>query len=77
MSESRLDIDSEFVNVAIETSSNTTESLSMKKALLLVAVVCMAIGSLVAKDPVGKIFSVKGKAYIAHLLQKKKVAEVG
>lgn len=49
----------------------------MKKALLLVAVVCMAIGSLVAKDPVGKIFSVKGKAYIAHLLQKKKVAEVG
>jgi hypothetical protein len=52
------------------------ESVSMTKATLMIALVLLTAGSLFAKEPVGKIFSVKGEATIAHLLKKRMTAVV-
>ena len=49
----------------------------MTKATLTIALVLLTAGSLfAAKEPVGKIFSVKGEATIAHLLKKRMTAVV-
>jgi hypothetical protein len=49
----------------------------MKKTLSIIAIAVVSCGWSFAADPVGKIVSVKGEAYVAHVLKAKVPAVVG
>lgn len=58
-------------------SKLTGKEIVMKGLRLGLALVLLTSTVFAAKKPIGKIESVKGEAYVAHLLKKKKAATVG